>query len=196
MIEAKNKRGTVIIETRERETREVYISKKDVEKYGYTRDCWGCTSWTRGLARQPHTSECRERIRKAMAEDATLKISQKRKREFEEKEVEKKRKKDGKKERKKRDTEENEEDRDAEVEGRLDRNEPNAGQQDPPLGPRQEPEDEQIGEINHMEAEIREWVTEIQQLQAEERDEESMEKAWDGVKGRELPIAKVLGWKR
>ena len=49
------KRGTVFIETRERAPREFYISKKNAEKYGYTRGCGGCASWTRGLARQPHT---------------------------------------------------------------------------------------------------------------------------------------------
>ena len=45
---------------------------------------------TRGLARQPHTPECRERFRKAMAEDAKVKSAQERKREFEDREIEKK----------------------------------------------------------------------------------------------------------
>ena len=71
-----------------------------------------------------------------------------RKRKNEEKEVEKKRKKEEKKESKKRNREENEEDRDAEVERRLGRDEANAGQQNPPpLGSRQEPEDEEMGGI-------------------------------------------------
>ena len=44
-----------------------------------------------------------------------------------------------------------------------------------------------MGEINYMEAEhlIGERVLEIQQLQAKEREEESMERAWDDVKGGE-----------
>ena len=67
----------MIIETGERAPREFYISKKDAEKYGYTRGCGGCASWTRGLARQPHTPECRERLRKAMAEDVKVKSAQK-----------------------------------------------------------------------------------------------------------------------
>ena len=103
IIEAKNNRGTVIIETKARAPREFYISKKDAEKYQiYTRGCGGCASWTRGLARQPHTPECRERFRKAMAEDAKVTSAQERKRESEEREIEKKNKRNEKKERKKR----------------------------------------------------------------------------------------------
>ena len=41
IIEAKNNRGTVIIETKERA---LYISKNDAEKYGDIRGCGGCTS--------------------------------------------------------------------------------------------------------------------------------------------------------
>ena len=52
------------------------------------------------MARQPHTPECRERFRKAMAEDAKVKGAHERKREFEDREIEKRRKKDEKKERK------------------------------------------------------------------------------------------------
>jgi len=75
LIEAKNA-GTRIIETRERAPREFYISKKNAEDHGYTRGCGGCTSWHRGLGRQPHTPECRERFRQAMAEDAKVKSAQ------------------------------------------------------------------------------------------------------------------------
>ena len=60
--------------------------------------------------------------------------------------------------------------------------------------------DEEMGEINYVEVEnlIGEWVMEVQQLQAEEKEEEeNIEKAWDDVRGGELPIgtAKGVGWK-
>ena len=56
-----------------------------------------------------------------------------------------------------------EEDRDAEFEGRLQRNEETQEEA--------EPQDEEMGEINYVEAEnvFVEWVMEIPQLQAEER---------------------------
>ena len=58
----------------------------------------------------------------------------------------------------------------------------------------EEPQDEEMDEVNSVEIEdlIGEWVAEIQQVQADEFEEEmSMEKAWDDVKGGELPIGKV-----
>ena len=48
----------VYIETKDKAPREFYISKKDVEKHGFTRGCPGCSSFTRGLGRQPHTEVC------------------------------------------------------------------------------------------------------------------------------------------
>ena len=54
--------GTVFIETREKPPREFYIRKADADKHGYTRGCGGCSSWSRGLARQPHTEVCRNRF--------------------------------------------------------------------------------------------------------------------------------------
>ena len=51
-----------------------------------------------------------------------------------------------------------------------------------------------MNEINLVQIEdlIGEWVAEIQQVQADEFEEEmTMEKAWDDVKGGELPIGKV-----
>ena len=47
----------VFVNTREKEPREFYISKADAEKHGYTRGCGGCSSWFRGLGRQPHTED-------------------------------------------------------------------------------------------------------------------------------------------
>ena len=45
----------------------------------------GCSSWFRGLARQPHTDACRARFKDAMKEDARVKNSEIRKAEFAEK---------------------------------------------------------------------------------------------------------------
>ena len=86
------------VNTRESAPREFYITQKDVQKHGYTRGCAGCSSFTRGLGRQPHSDERRERFRKAMCEDAKVKNSEVRRKEFEERQNEKKRKKEDKKE--------------------------------------------------------------------------------------------------
>ena len=51
----------IVIETKNKAPRDFYIKKEDAEKHGYTRGCGGCSSWFKGLARQPHTENCRER---------------------------------------------------------------------------------------------------------------------------------------
>ena len=71
--------------TREKEPREFYISKSDAEKHGYTRGCGGCSSWFRGLGRQPHTEECRKRFEGLMKDEAKVKNAKRRMEEFEEK---------------------------------------------------------------------------------------------------------------
>ena len=55
------------------------------EKHGFTRGCAGCSSWFRGLGRQPHSVECRARFAELMKEDAKFKNAEVRKREFNEK---------------------------------------------------------------------------------------------------------------
>ena len=77
-------KGVVFVNTREREPREFYISKEDAEKHGYTRGCGGCSSWFKGLGRQPHTEKCRERFKELMRGEAKVRNAEKRKREFEE----------------------------------------------------------------------------------------------------------------
>ena len=72
--------GVVFVNTRARAPREFYIRKADAEKHGYTRGCGGCSSWFRGLGRQPHTEQCRERFRGLMEGDAGLRNFAKRKR--------------------------------------------------------------------------------------------------------------------
>ena len=92
--------GVVFIETRARVPRDFYIKKTDAERHGYTRGCGGCSSWFRGLGRQPHTEACRERFRELMREEAKVKLAQSRRQEFEEKELEKKRRKEERKQEK------------------------------------------------------------------------------------------------
>ena len=47
----------VYVDVRLRPPREVYISRKDAEKYGYSQNCRGGSSWFRGLYREEHTPE-------------------------------------------------------------------------------------------------------------------------------------------
>ena len=75
----------VFVNTREKEPREFYISKADAEKHGYTRGCGGCSSWFRGLGRQPHTEECRKRFEILMKDEAKVKNAKRRMEEYEEK---------------------------------------------------------------------------------------------------------------
>ena len=79
----------VIVKMREVVPREFQIRKEDAEKHGYTRGCAGCSSWFRGLGRQPHNDACRRRFAEMMKEDARVKNAMKRKDDFEEKVLEK-----------------------------------------------------------------------------------------------------------
>ena len=54
----------------------------------------------RGLARQPHNDVCRERLRGILKEGAKVKNAEGRRKDFEDKELEKKRKKEEKREKK------------------------------------------------------------------------------------------------
>ena len=58
--------GRIVIETQEKAPRDFYIRKEDAELHGYTRGCEGCSSWFKGLGRQKHSDECRERIRELL----------------------------------------------------------------------------------------------------------------------------------
>jgi len=89
-------RGPIIIETRARAPREFYIRKEDAEKHGYTRGCGGCSSWFRGLGRQPHSEECRNRFRELLKDEARVVNAEERKKDFETNELEKRRRKEEK----------------------------------------------------------------------------------------------------
>ena len=77
-VSGEGRGGVVFNETRERAPRAVYISKQDADKHKMIRGCGGCSSFTRGLGRQPHTLECRDRFRKLMADEAKVKNSDER----------------------------------------------------------------------------------------------------------------------
>ena len=94
--------GPIIIQTREKAPREFYISKEDCEKHGYTKGCPGCSSLKFGWARQPHKNECRERFRSLLKDEAKVKNQEARKREFENKVIEKSMRKAEKKEEKRK----------------------------------------------------------------------------------------------
>ena len=61
------------------------ISRADLEKYGFTSKCGGCRCVMRGSGRQPHTAECRERLRSEMSGDQKVKDAKEREMEFHEK---------------------------------------------------------------------------------------------------------------
>ena len=61
------------------------IGIEDAKKHGYSRGCAGCVSWNRGLARQPHTKECREKIETLMKGEAKVARAEEQKKEFERK---------------------------------------------------------------------------------------------------------------
>lgn len=49
--------------------RRMYITRRDVEKHGYTADCQGCRALQLKLRSQTHSEACRRRMIKAMADD-------------------------------------------------------------------------------------------------------------------------------
>ena len=72
----------VYIETKVKAPREFYISQKDVEKHGFTRRCPGCSSFTRGLGRQPHTEVCRDRLKELMRDESKVRNQEARMKDF------------------------------------------------------------------------------------------------------------------
>ena len=89
--------GVVFVETRSKPPRDFYIKKTDAEKHGYTRGCAGCSSWFRGLGRQPHTEACRERFRGLMQDEARVQLAKTKRQEFEEAQLQKRRRKEERK---------------------------------------------------------------------------------------------------
>ena len=108
--------GLTII-TKRQVPREFYITKKDAENHGYTRGCLGCGSWFRGVGKQPHTAECRERFRKLMSDDARVQLANQKRQRFAEEEQERKRRKEEKREDKARKKKREEEEKKQAVSG-------------------------------------------------------------------------------
>ena len=52
----------IVVKTRQVPPRAFQIRKEDAERHGYSRGCPGCSSWFRGLGRQPHMTECLDRF--------------------------------------------------------------------------------------------------------------------------------------
>ena len=86
----------MVVDTQDPIPRDFFISKEDAEKHGYTRGCAGCSSWFRGLSRQPHSPECRERFRGILKDTAKYQNWLARKEEWEQAQKEKMDKKEEK----------------------------------------------------------------------------------------------------
>jgi hypothetical protein len=75
----------VVVKMRAPPPRSFQIRKEDAEKHGYSRGCAGCSSWFRGLGRQPHSPECRARFEQLLKDEARFKNAVRRKEEYDEK---------------------------------------------------------------------------------------------------------------
>ena len=58
---------------REYAPRRLYLTRKDLDKYGHTADCPACALQMSGLPStgKPHTEQCRERLERAILDDPT-----------------------------------------------------------------------------------------------------------------------------
>ena len=180
--------GLVFVNTKESTPREFYINKADADKHGCSRGCGGCSSFTRGLGRQPRSDECRERFRKAMCGDAKVRNSVVRRREFKEKQNVKRKKKEDKREhkdQKRKRKDEKEGDQEMEEEEVLNPGEPasSSGTKRPIEGD-VEVDIDLVGVVSL----IGDWVSEVQSVM---KKDEGEREAWDDVEGGELPIEEV-----
>jgi hypothetical protein len=82
---ARDDQAGVVVKMRAPPPRSFQIRKEDAEKHGYSRGCAGCSSWFRGLGRQPHSVECRARFEKLLKDDARFQNAMRRKEEYDEK---------------------------------------------------------------------------------------------------------------
>ena len=92
----------VVVNTREIAPREFYIKKRDLDEHGHTRGCPGCRTMIQGGTRQAHTAECRERFRELMKDDEKVRRTQEKRKDYEDRMVEKEQKKEAKKKKKKK----------------------------------------------------------------------------------------------
>ena len=164
--------GSTVVVVRSPIPRDFQIAKKDAEKFGYTRGCAGCSSWFRGLARQPHTGACRERFRGLMKDEAKVLLQTEKRKEFERAELERQARRFLKKEEKKRKAEED--------------------AVDERLGVEDMEEQSQAMDTNDVEVLdlVGKWIAEVQAEMLED-EEGDLATAWDDVHGGDLPIEAV-----
>ena len=84
----------VVFNAREKAPKEFYIKKGDAEKHGYTRGCHGCSSWRWGSGRQPHTLSCQRRGGKIFKTEARVVNAHERMKDFKDRQIEKKMRKE------------------------------------------------------------------------------------------------------
>ena len=177
------------------------MSKKDEEKYGYTKGCSGCSSWFTGLGRQPHNPQCRARFEELMKDDAKVKNQKARVGEFLEKQEQKRIRKENKEIAKQLEREHGEEDR-----KRRDREEIGAeatrrrveGECIPGSSGdgKRKAEAQDVDEvteevnINEVVTLVDSWVQEVKDGMLD-YDENSDSLAWDDVHGGDLPVKLV-----
>ena len=133
----------------------------------------------RRLARQPHNDVCRERLRGILKEGAKVKNAEGRRKDFEDKELEKKRKKEEKKEGRREEKENRREEK-------RSRNEAvgGASSSQGPDAQMEVPDSEM--NINEVARLVSIWVNEIEESGEGDEDEENMgimQEAWDDVNG-------------
>ena len=74
----------VIVSTKEAKPRGLYVTEKNINEYGPTRGCGGCSSISMGTGRQPHNEACRERFNILLKDQAKVRNAERRKRSVEE----------------------------------------------------------------------------------------------------------------
>ena len=191
----------MVIRTNIQKPREFYIKKADAEKHGYTRGCGGCSSWFKGLGRQPHSKRCRERFEAILKDEARVKHSQERKRKYEEEIEEKKwRKLLRRDERRLKEEEEAEERKKAEQNNEDYEDEENQESGKRKVDEEAEEEENSVNNKRTRLAAVEKWVCEIREAveeenEAEEKrwneDYEDEEIGWDDVRGGVLRAADV-----
>ena len=67
----------------------VYISRENLEEFGFTARCLGCMSLLRGTARRAHTESCRRRIEEELKGTAKANVATRRMKEYQDRAAEK-----------------------------------------------------------------------------------------------------------
>ena len=78
-----SKERMVFIETQARAPQDFSVTYTEAKKHGFTRGCAGCSSWGRGITKQPHTQACRDRFRILLQDNARFQLNQQKRKEYE-----------------------------------------------------------------------------------------------------------------